>query len=71
MSTFKGNMSTQERSERAVAEIVREFTGRGGWDTWWDRVPCDLQEEIRERLTVIVRAEMNALVIDIARQAGT
>lgn len=47
------------RSVRIVDDILANLELRKGFDWWWDDVDADIQQEIREDLTAIVKAYLD------------
>ncbi len=45
---------TIDRARSAANEIVKDMSGRGGGDHWWDSVDHDIQEEIIEAWAKII-----------------
>jgi len=48
-------MNTENVACEIVERILRELTGRGGFDGWYDNVGCEIQEEIENELVEITK----------------
>lgn len=53
-STSVKDVILREWSTKKVDLIIRELKARSGFDSWWDSVDDDIQEEIRQSLISIL-----------------
>lgn len=47
-------------ASRIVETVLREFSSRKGFDWWWEDIDEDVQQEIREALTALIEADLDA-----------
>jgi hypothetical protein len=52
-------MDVKKVSRKIVKDIMEELYGRGGFDSWWDDVDEETQDELMETLRDLVAEILN------------
>jgi hypothetical protein len=55
-------MTTIEISKFVIYDVMRELTGRKGFDDWWDNIDDDIQKEIFDKLETQVAERLRSFM---------
>jgi hypothetical protein len=55
-------MTTIEISKFVIYDVMRELTGRKGFDDWWDNIDDDIQKEIFDKLEIQVAERLRSFM---------